>query len=126
MGEVDSELQAEHISVILRVRVDVDKKFRRWDLLRKFDGLGDGVVTRLDRTLDLHVCFLTTCRVAGFYEGNEEGSQAGSHERGNDSRFLAEVEILFQKFDEAKFDYYVCPSAFLDVSSHRAGERNER
>ena len=54
-GEVDPELQAEHILVILRVCIDVDNKFRWWDLLRKFDGLGDRVVTRLYRTLDLHV-----------------------------------------------------------------------
>lgn len=75
VGEIDSELQAEHVIVILRVRVDVDNKFRRWNLLGKFDSLGDGVVTRLDRALDLHVCFFTACRVEEFDEGNEESSQ---------------------------------------------------
>ncbi len=75
VGEVDSELQAEHVIVILRVRVDVDNKFRRWNLLGKFDSLGDGVVTRLDWALDLHVCFFTACRVEKFEEGNEESSQ---------------------------------------------------
>ena len=75
VGEVDSELQAEHFIVFLRVRVDNDSKFRRWNLLGKFNSLGDVVVARLDRALDLHVCFFTTCRVEGFDEDNEGSGQ---------------------------------------------------
>ena len=54
-------------------------------------------------------------------------SKAGSYdERGNYSRFLAEVKIFFQKLDKAKLDHYMRPSAVLDVSSQRADEWNER
>ena len=60
VGEVDTEPQAEHINILPRVCVDVDAKLRRWDLLRKFHGLSDGVVTRFDRALDLQICFFTT------------------------------------------------------------------
>lgn len=66
VGEVDSEPQAEHINILIRVCVDVDGKLRRWDLLRKFDGLDDGVVTRLDRALDLQICVFTTYSISAF------------------------------------------------------------
>jgi len=60
VGEVDIEPQAEHINILIRICLDVDDKLRRWDLLRKFNGLSDGVVTRLDRALNLQICFFAT------------------------------------------------------------------
>jgi hypothetical protein len=62
-GEVDFELQAEHIFVVERVCIDVNSKLRWWDLLGKFDSLGDGVVTWLDGALDLQICLFTACSV---------------------------------------------------------------
>jgi len=64
--EVDTELQAKHFSILVCVRSDLDNKLRWWDLLRKLDGLGDGVVTRLYRALDLQICLFTICSVEGF------------------------------------------------------------
>jgi len=66
VGEIDSELQAEHVIVIFCVCVDVDDKFRWWDLLGKFDGLDEGIVTRLDRALDVHFCIPTACSIERF------------------------------------------------------------
>jgi hypothetical protein len=65
VGKVNKELQAEHILITGRVCSDVDSKLRRWYLLRKFDGLGDCVVARLDGTLDLHICCFTARNVEG-------------------------------------------------------------
>lgn len=58
-GEVDTQLQAEHINVLIRISCDVDDKLRRWDLLRKFDGLGDGVVPRFHWAPDLRIRIFT-------------------------------------------------------------------
>ena len=65
VGEVNAKLQAEHILVIDRVCIDEYSKLCWWDLLGKFDGLGDSVVTRLDRALDFRVRFFTACSVEG-------------------------------------------------------------
>jgi hypothetical protein len=68
--------------------------------------------------------FAFSLRVA--YKVMKRQLKAGSRDvHQNDSRFLAEVEILLQKLDEAELDGYMRPSAFLDGNS-KTGERDER